>query len=104
MNSIRILVLSLGLLLAWPSHAEWGRLFYTPAERAALDRGAQPGEAVTPATRRFDGEVRRSSGRILRWVDGQPGEPRPPKQVKPGERWNPATGKIYPTGRGPETE
>lgn len=82
------------LLLPIPlAQAEWGRLFYTPTERAVLDRDA------TSATHRFDGEVRRSNGKRLRWVDGQASGIQPPRKVKPGERWDPINGKVYAMGR-----
>ncbi|SFN97253.1 hypothetical protein SAMN05660284_02634 [Formivibrio citricus] len=86
----RLLFFLLLLLVALPSSAEWGRLFYSPAERTELDRNA------TPLTHRFDGEARNSRGRTLRWVDGQLNASSPPTKVKPGERWDPRTGEVHP--------
>lgn len=55
---------------------ELGRLFYSPAERAALDAGRQAGTrravaAETPAPLRIDGYVRRSGGGATVWVNGK---------------------------------
>lgn len=93
----------LGLMLAPPACADWGRLFYTPAERVELERGVPPGNrpAGSPSLRRYDGEVRRSDRRTLHWVDGLPAAA-PPKTVKPGESWRPATGQVFPAGREPQ--
>lgn len=92
-----------GLLLAPATHADWGRLFYTPAERAELERGVQPGTQTSapPPLRRYDGEVRRSDGRTLHWVDGLPAAA-PPNTVKPGESWQPVSGQVFPAGREPQ--
>lgn len=52
-----------------------GRLFYTPAERATLERqkqAASGGEAVAAAT--LNGVVRRSTGRNTVWINGTPVE------------------------------
>ena len=57
-----------------------GRLFFTPKERAALDRGkaGQPAELVevTPADPRrpmeMNGYVARSDGKTTVWMDGEP--------------------------------
>lgn len=89
MNPRQLLLLLL-LLSALPARAEWGRLFYTPAERMEFDRTA------TSGTHRFDGEIRSSNGRTLRWIDGQTSTSPPLPQVKPGERWDARTGKPYP--------
>ena len=67
-----------------------GRLFLTPAERAALDSGARttagvpsPGAPATQSTGglsavRVDGLMKRSAGRNVVWVNGSP------KDVAPG--------------------
>ena len=57
-----------------------GRLFFTPKERAALDRGkagqpaelveARPGEPKRSAE--MNGYVKRSDGRATVWMDGEP--------------------------------
>ena len=57
-----------------------GRLFFTPKERAALDRGkaGQPAELVelTPVEPRrsveMNGYVARSNGKTTVWLDGEP--------------------------------
>ena len=57
-----------------------GRLFFTPKERAALDRGnaGQPAELVEvrPAEPRrpveMNGYVARSDGKTTVWLDGEP--------------------------------
>jgi hypothetical protein len=69
----------LALIIGLPHHAnaeELGRLFFTPAERAAMDRGnsgapAQT-EAVPSAPPRISGIVTRSDGRRTVWIDGKP--------------------------------
>ena len=54
---------------------ELGRLFFSPAERDALDarRSEKSGHApaVAPAPARVDGYVLRSGGRPTFWVDGR---------------------------------
>lgn len=69
---------------------EWQRLFYTPAERAALDREHDLTHA--PLRHRYDGEARQRGGRLLRWVDGQATTLTPPPGIKQGEHWNPDRG------------
>lgn len=74
------------LLLAVPARAEWGRLFFSAQERAAID---SPARASSPArAHRFDGELRSSQGQIVRWIDGR-ATPRNeiPAHVRPGETW-----------------
>ena len=92
-----------GLLLATIAHADWGRLFYSPAERAELERSAQPENRPSSLSllRRYDGAVRRDGGHLQHWVDGQPAAA-PPKTVKPGESWQPVTGQVFPAGREPQ--
>lgn len=72
----------LGLLLitAPASHADLGRLFYTPEQRQQLEQArmhnrtqasAAPAEVIaTPLT--YDGVVIRSDGRSTRWTNGKP--------------------------------
>lgn len=77
------LTLFLAALLCLPAAQgrELGKLFFTPAERAALDRerqrsgmpeGAAPQGGVTPDNLTLDGYVRRSGGRSTVWINGQP--------------------------------
>jgi hypothetical protein len=50
-----------------------GRLFFTPAERAELDRQPRTGAAPAhSAPRVLNGVVRRSDGSATVWIDGQP--------------------------------
>jgi hypothetical protein len=95
--------LSLLACLALPAAAQddtLGRLFFTPQQRAAFDRERLLGGGQRNATLEgeasyvFNGEVRRSSGRNTRWLNGEAqesGGPRPP--VAPGDTWHPATGE-----------
>ncbi len=63
-------------LPAWPQSESLGRLFFTPQQRAALDRQRQQGfnsnaDFDQQASYTLNGEVRRSSGRNTRWVNGE---------------------------------
>jgi len=78
-------LIPLSLLASPVSQAEpteFGRLFYTPAQRSQLENSrarnlthhtspkqSQPARA--PAPLRFDGIVIRSDGKSTRWVDGK---------------------------------
>ena len=81
---------------AWAQPEPLGRLFFTPQQRAALDRQRQlnlsaldnePGQTL-------NGEVRRSSGRSTRWINGEPNwDGSPPKpRVPVGDTYYPGTG------------
>lgn len=52
-----------------------GRLFFTPEQRAALDRQRQSGDGGMPveeaASVRLDGVMKSSSGRSASWRNGQ---------------------------------
>lgn len=81
MNARRTTIAAIaGLLLAGrvgaAPAATLGRLFYTPEQRARLDRHgtAEPvAETVSSAEpRRVDGVVRRSGGTATVWIDGTP--------------------------------
>lgn len=107
-------VLCLMLFISPLAHADelTGRLFYTPAERAQLEAGrkhpAPPSAdslAPTPDTL-YNGYVQRSDGRITQWINGapQPRQAAPGKPgilklpatpaLKPGQEFNPETGRI----------
>jgi hypothetical protein len=68
-----------------------GRLFFTPKERATLDRAklGQPAETVdvgpVAPTRpaEINGFVKRSSGKDTIWIDGQPRYSTEPLHVSP---------------------
>lgn len=77
-----------------------GRLFLTPEQRQTLDRqrqanpgGPQADDGASSLT--LNGEVRRSSGRNTRWVNGMAepssGSGRPPVAV--GDTFHPGTGE-----------
>jgi hypothetical protein len=79
--------LVVAVLLAWlPVHAgaaELGALFYTPEERARLDR-MRRGEPIehagaVPGARAVTGFVKRSDGRGTVWIDGVPMQIADPK-------------------------
>lgn len=53
-----------------------GRLFFTPAERAALDRPSAPAPAPAATdTLRIDGVLRSRSGRSTIWINGNAQQP-----------------------------
>ena len=70
------------LLLAFAQSAmaqEFGRLFFTPEQRASLDarrKARVPDKPSAPAvispTTRLDGYVQRSGGKNTVWVNGEP--------------------------------
>ncbi|MBS1154233.1 MAG: hypothetical protein H6R07_157 [Proteobacteria bacterium] len=91
------------------AQAEWGRLFYTPQQRAILARPASlhasgPAGSNTSALHYFNGEVHRPGAKPLRWIDGQLAPAKPPSAVKPGESWDAVSGAVYPAGRRPDRE
>ena len=77
-----------------------GRLFMTPQQRSALDRerllglSQRQSELDSQASYTFNGEVRRSSGKNTRFINGeaQPGAAGTPG-VLPGDTFHPATGE-----------
>ncbi len=93
-------LLALAAWPAWPQNEALGRLFFTPQQRAALDRERLLGFSQRPSTLdgdasyTFNGEVRRSSGNNTRWINGAPqtAAARSP-HVAPGETYHPATGE-----------
>lgn len=65
------------LLALWSGSAPaapLGRLFFTPAERAAGALAVSPPPTTSPtvAAPRLDGVLRTGSGRTLVWLDGEP--------------------------------
>ena len=91
-------ILVLAALLTAPCGAEeLGRLFFSPAERAALDAqrraSATRAEPAAPAPMRIDGYVLRAGGSSTVWVNGRAsaGGPLPedvsvtPDAGRPGE-------------------
>jgi hypothetical protein len=72
--------LILSSLLAPPaSHADLGRLFYTPSQRAGLEQARLQNRTLTvqiasipPKPVTYDGVVIRSDGHSTRWINGKP--------------------------------
>ena len=76
--TLNLLILLNGLLLNTASHADnLGRLFFTPAERLAIDQGV-PMPAADSAFR-LDGSLQAShvengaTPKVIYWINGQPG-------------------------------
>lgn len=100
---IHLLISLLIVLTTLPAEAQndaLGRLFFTPQQRAALDRerllglNQRPSTLDGDASYTFNGEVKRSSGKNTRWINGTPSATlmRSP-DVPPGETYHPATGE-----------
>ena len=93
-------LLVVAALPAWPQSDPLGRLFFTPQQRAALDRerllgfSQRPSSLEGDASYTFNGEVRRSSGKNTRWINGAPhtAAGRNP-DVSAGDTYHPATGE-----------
>lgn len=100
---IRRLLACLLLLAATAAEAQseaLGRLFMTPQQRSALDRERLLGPSQrqsnldSEASYTYNGEVRRSSGKNTRWINGEPQSgagARP--SIPPGDTFHPATGE-----------
>lgn len=80
MTTCRLLLLSLLLCVqgsSWAQQEALGRLFFTPQQRAELDRqrllnpGANSDAVDNETSQTFNGEVRRSNGRSTRWINGE---------------------------------
>ena len=81
----------------WPQSEPLGRLFFTPQQRAMLDRQRIQGMTSNfdqQASYTLNGEVRRSSGKNTRWINGAPNTAatRSP-EVSAGDSYHPATGE-----------
>ena len=99
-----------GLLMASHSavHAEWGRLFFTPQQRDAIDLAQQRprqashpllGSATSTNWNYYNGSAQRNGGYVIHWINGQPSHKVvPPLSVKPGEYWDPQRTRISPAG------
>jgi len=96
-----LLFLTLGQSAAWAQPEPLGRLFFTPQQRAGLDRQRQLNPNFLANTTDADssltinGEVRRSSGRGTRWINGEAqwnGNP-PAIRVPVGDTFHPSTGE-----------
>ena len=104
MNLIRPLLLLLLVALqnnAGAQQEPLGRLFFTPQQRAALDHQRQLNPSFNAnagdneSSQTLNGEVRRSSGRNTRWINGEADwntrAPRP--KVPVGDTFYPGTGE-----------
>lgn len=104
MRPRHLLLLSLliiGLSAARAEQEALGRLFFTPQQRAELDRqrlhnpGLNTGTMDQQGSQTINGEVRRSSGRNTRWINGEAqwSETTPAPRVPVGDTFNPETGE-----------
>lgn len=104
MNIVRpllLLFLALGQSAAWAQPEPLGRLFFTPQQRAALDRQRQlnpnflANATDADTSLSINGEVRRSSGRNTRWINGeaQSNGNAPAARVPVGDTFHPSTGE-----------
>ena len=85
----------------WAQAEQLGRLFFTPQQRAALDRQREHNRNFVPnagdneSSLTINGEVRRSTGRNTRWIndeaDWNAARPRP--SVPVGDTFHPGTGE-----------
>lgn len=94
------LLIALAAAPAWAQSDPLGRLFFTPQQRAALDRerllgfSQRPSSLDSDTSYTFNGEVRRSSGKNTRWINGAPhtAASRNP-DLAAGDTYHPATGE-----------
>ena len=93
-NWIAALLLA-SALPAWSQSAPLGRLFFTPEQRIQLDRLRQQAMLSNhqqDASYTLNGEVRRSSGKNTRWVNGAAQTGPTPHGVI-GDTYHPTTGE-----------
>jgi hypothetical protein len=78
----------------WPQSEPLGRLFFTTQQRATMDLQRQQGSTHydQEASYTLNGEVRRSSGKNTRWVNGEAQTGPTPRGVI-GDTYHPATGE-----------
>lgn len=96
-------LIALGLLISQPAPAQepsLGRLFFTPQQRAALDRqrqlnhGFQANDQPGENSLTINGEIRRSNGRRTRWINGNPEwDAATPAPAPVGDTFYPGTGE-----------
>jgi len=92
--------------------APLGRLFFTPEQRATLDRQRQYQQTEVQGTTgsiTVNGLVRRSSGKVTTWVNGEArdNDNQPPSEsgknsILVGERLNQASGELQDLLQGGE--
>ncbi len=75
-------VLALGSLCPSVEAATLGRLFFTPAERRAIE---QTSAMAAPSVQKYQGRIRYPDGRIEYWLDGKRSSTPPPATLKIGE-------------------
>lgn len=98
---VLLLALMIGLSTARAEQEALGRLFFTPQQRAELDRqrllnpGSSLGTQNQQGSQTINGEVRRSSGRNTRWINGEAqwSETTPAPRVPVGDTFHPETGE-----------
>lgn len=91
----------IGQSTAWAEPETLGRLFFTPQQRAELDRQRLVNPAFSSGipdqqgSQTINGEVRRSSGRNTRWINGEAQwtETTPAPRVPVGDTFHPETGE-----------
>ncbi|WP_265947708.1 hypothetical protein [Dechloromonas sp. A34] len=94
-------LLMIGQNTAWAEQEALGRLFFTPQQRAELNRqrllnpGVNAGTMDQQGSQTINGEVRRSSGRNTRWINGevQGTETTPAPRIPVGDTFHPGTGE-----------
>lgn len=82
--------------------AELGRLFYTPAQRAEMDRKRlldPRAGGETPSQRVVNGRITRSDGKSITWVNGAPDENPHSQRAKVGQSLN-AAGEVQDNSQG----
>jgi hypothetical protein len=91
------------LLFTPLSHAEWGRLFFSPGERAvARGEVSLPllGPVAEADTLRLDGEISHN-GKKTRWINGELSPSPVPAGLKVGQTLNRQSGErrdVYQAG------
>lgn len=86
---------------AWAQQEGLGRLFFTPEQRVAMDRqrllnpGLSSDSTDGEASQTLNGEVRRSSGRNTRWINGEASSDNniPAPRVPVGDTYYPGSGE-----------
>jgi hypothetical protein len=98
----QLAVFTLILLTLCQEHAQaeqeaLGRLFLTPQQRAMLDRQRLQNNnfQANESSQTFNGEIRRSNGSSVRWVNGEANwnTPGSPQRVPIGDTYHPGTGE-----------
>lgn len=92
-----LIICALGQAPAQAEQGTLGRLFLTPQQRAVLDRQRHQNTSfqTNEASQTFNGEIRRSNGSSIRWVNGEASwnTPGSPQHVPIGDTYHPGTGE-----------